>query len=80
MDWPMELAADGVRLAALVTAPPEDGKANAALIKLLAKTWKLPKTTITVAAGAAARDKTLLLAGDGTVIAGRLRAWFAARG
>ena len=39
-------------LRARVTAAPENGKANAALIKLLAKAWKLPKTALTVTAGA----------------------------
>ena len=33
----------GGALKAQVTAPAEDGKANAAVIELLAATWKLPK-------------------------------------
>jgi uncharacterized protein YggU (UPF0235/DUF167 family) len=37
-----------------VTAPPEAGKANAALIGLLAKAWHLPKSTMRVASGARA--------------------------
>ncbi|HIJ39271.1 MAG TPA: DUF167 domain-containing protein [Rhodospirillaceae bacterium] len=45
-----------------VTAIPEDGKANAALIALLAKSWKLPKSAISIIAGQTDRRKTLLIA------------------
>ena len=31
-----------------VTEPPEGGKANRALIKLLARTWRLPATSMEV--------------------------------
>ena len=44
-----------------VSAIPEKGKANAALTKLLSKVWDLPKTSITIIAGATERTKTLLL-------------------
>ena len=37
-----------------VTAPPEDGKANAALMALLGKAWKLPKSAFEIVGGAAA--------------------------
>ncbi len=47
-----------------VSAPPEGGKANAALIRMLAKAWKLPKSSLSLAAGQSARRKTLLVAGD----------------
>ena len=58
-----------------VTAPPEGGKANAALIALLAKAWRVPKTGIEVVAGAASRNKRLALAGDGPALAARIAAW-----
>ena len=59
------VAADGSpHLAISVTVPPEDGKANAALIKLLAREWRLAKSAITVASGAASRRNTLHIAGD----------------
>jgi uncharacterized protein (TIGR00251 family) len=51
-------------LKATVTTVPEDGKANAALLKLLAKAWKLPKTSLTIASGATARRKVVHVAGD----------------
>lgn len=62
----------GAHVKASVTAAPEGGKANAALIALLAKTWRLPKSAITVVAGATARQKTLLIAGDPAALTARL--------
>lgn len=53
-----------VALKVAVTAPPEDGKANAALVALLGKSWRLPKSAIEIVGGAADRRKTLLLRGD----------------
>ena len=48
----------------MVTAPAEDGKANVALIKLLSKAWRVPKSAIVVAGGTTSRRKTLDIAGD----------------
>ncbi|MQX38080.1 DUF167 domain-containing protein [Roseospira navarrensis] len=42
-----------------VTAVPENGKANAALVALLAKTWRLPKGAFALVSGVTARRKTL---------------------
>ncbi len=58
-----------------VTTPPADGKANQAVIKLLAKAWKLPKSSLSVVKGASGRRKTILVAGDPSVLETRLRAW-----
>ncbi len=58
-----------------VTEAPEGGKANAAVIKLLAKAWKLPKGALKVVAGAKNRRKTLLVAGDPAELVPRLTAW-----
>ena len=44
-------------LKAAVTAPAEDGKANRAVIELLAAEWRLPKSAFEVMRGATARDK-----------------------
>ena len=47
-----------------VTAAPEGGKANAAMIALLAKSWRLPKSAFTVIAGATSRQKRVHIGGD----------------
>ena len=52
------------RLALKVCAVPEKGKANKAVIKLLAKRLQVPKSSITVTGGAATRQKTLRIMGD----------------
>ena len=46
-----------------VTAPPVDGKANAALCKVIAKRAGVPPSTVTVARGQTARDKVLEVEG-----------------
>jgi uncharacterized protein (TIGR00251 family) len=61
----VEREADGTAsLRVAVTAPPEDGKANAALIALLGKAWRLPKGAFEIVGGAAHRRKILLVRGD----------------
>ena len=52
-----------------VTAVPEDGKANKAVIALLAKRLKLPKSAIEIVSGATDRRKTLLIDGDDALLA-----------
>ena len=51
-------------LLARVRALPEDGAANAALIALLAKSLKLPKSNLTLASGGKGRVKTVVVTGD----------------
>ena len=46
-----------------VSAPPEDGKANAAVVKLLADTLSLRERDVQIVSGHASRDKTVALAG-----------------
>ncbi len=46
-----------------VGAPPESGKANEALIELLAATLGVAKNAIEIAAGRASRDKTVVVHG-----------------
>jgi len=58
-----------------VTEAPEGGKANAAVVKLLAKAWKLPKGALKITAGTKDRRKTLLVAGDPDELSARLGAW-----
>jgi uncharacterized protein len=67
-------------LKAAVTAPPEDGKANDAVIALLAEAWRLPKSTMTVIKGATARGKTLAIAGDAAALAARVKEWVRGHG
>ena len=71
-----EEAGGGVVLKVAVTAPPEKGKANAALIKLLAKAWSLPKTSLTVISGATDRNKVLHIDGDPDALKKRIEAAF----
>jgi uncharacterized protein (TIGR00251 family) len=72
----IEEAADGSRLKVTVTAVPEDGKANEAVVKLLARTWGLPKTALSIVAGATGRLKEVEVEGDPAVVL----AWFEAQG
>lgn len=51
---------DGVILVR-VTAPPEDGRANDAVCKLLAKELGVPKSAVSVTRGQAAREKTVTI-------------------
>ncbi len=44
-----------------VTAPPVDGKANKALLALLAKEFKVPKSKIRIIQGETSRDKLIEL-------------------
>lgn len=70
--------ADGcVALKVSVTAVPEDGKANAALIRLLSKAWRVPKTSIDIVQGATDRRKTLLITGVPEDLRARLDQWMA---
>ncbi|MCO5733544.1 DUF167 family protein [Rhizobium sp. SSA_523] len=54
----------GAYLKARVTAIPEDGKANRALIELLAKQLRVPKSSISFISGETARKKILRIDGD----------------
>lgn len=69
----------GVALRVAVSAAPEDGKANAAVVKLLAAEWGVAKSTISVVLGAADRRKVLQLAGDPAALSGKLSDWLARR-
>lgn len=48
-----------------VAAPPEDGRANAAVCVLLAEALALPKRAVTVVSGHSSRDKLVDVAGIG---------------
>jgi hypothetical protein len=51
-----------------VSAVPDKGKANAAVIALLAKALGVPKSSITVTSGETSRMKTLAVVGDGPTL------------
>ena len=50
-------------LRARVTAPPLDGRANAALLKLLAKALEVRDSDVSLVRGARGRDKTVQIFG-----------------
>lgn len=51
------------RLKVEVAAAPERGKANQALIRLLAMTFDVPRSAVALVAGAGSRDKTVSIRG-----------------
>jgi uncharacterized protein len=48
-----------------VTAPPEDGRANDALLELLAKRLDLPRRSLSIVSGHTSREKVVRLEGIG---------------
>ena len=52
---------DALKLA--LTAPPVDGKANDACIEFFAKLLKVPRSSVTIAAGQTSRNKVIRVAG-----------------
>ena len=52
---------DALKLA--LTAPPVEGKANQAVIEFLADFFDIPRSSITIASGAASRRKVIRISG-----------------
>ena len=70
--------ADGrALLKARVRAVPEKGRANEALIRLIAKALEIPRTYVTLVSGNTSRIKTLLIDGDQAGIRQRLESLIA---
>jgi uncharacterized protein len=46
-----------------LNAVPEKGEANEELISFLAKTWKIPKSSISIHSGETSRHKKILIRG-----------------
>ena len=46
-----------------MTAPAEDGRANAAVLRLLAEAVRLPRSSVSLVSGHGARDKIVELTG-----------------
>ena len=72
------LADDAEAVVVAVSAPPEDGKANAAVIALLAKSWRIPKSRIEIVAGATARTKLVEISGESVALLAAIGPWVAA--
>jgi uncharacterized protein len=64
----------GVALKVAVTAAPEAGRANDALLALLARLLRVPRRDLTLARGASDRRKLVHVAGDPGALAERLAA------
>jgi len=60
------------RLVVAVAAPAVDGKANAAVAKVVAKAFDLRARDISIVHGELARDKRLTLSGDENALQSRL--------
>ena len=68
----MKDASGRSRLKVSVTAVPENGKANQALIKLLAKAIKWPKSSLKIVAGTTDRNKSLVITGSPTELMSKI--------
>jgi uncharacterized protein (TIGR00251 family) len=53
----------GEALKLSLTAPPVEGKANAACIEFFANLLKVPRSSVTIAAGQTSRNKLIAVAG-----------------
>ncbi|RUM24905.1 DUF167 domain-containing protein [Rhizobium vallis] len=72
------IEADGeaeTHLKARVTAVPEKGKANKALILLISKSLGIPKSSVSLISGETARKKILRIEGDPEDLARKLEAF-----
>ena len=54
---------DGVTLRMRVSAAPVDGEANQALVALLARSFRVPRSAVTLERGARGRDKLVRIHG-----------------
>lgn len=55
-------------LAVHVAAPPADGAANQAVLRVLSKAWRLPPSSLTIVSGASSRIKRVLVRGDAAAL------------
>ena len=62
-------------LKASVTAVPVASKANTALIRLLAKEWKIPRSSLTIIKGLTKKRKTVEIATDLDIVLPVLETW-----
>ena len=59
----MPVEIDGERITVRVTAAPESGKANDAVVALLAKRLGVPKRSVQIVRGHKSRDKRIRIEG-----------------
>jgi uncharacterized protein len=72
---------DGVAAGALkvsVTAPAAENRANEALLRLLAKEWRMARSALSIVSGAKSRDKLVEITGDPADLMRRLQIALAA--
>ena len=63
-------------LKARVAAAPTEGEANDALVRLIARTLRVPPRDVAVVSGTTSRNKRLLIKGDASALAAMLeKAW-----
>ncbi len=77
IDGVKQTADGGIEIAARVTAVPEKGRANDALLRLLAKQLKLPARRLSLVAGQTDRHKQILIAGEAAALDAALGPWLA---
>jgi len=75
----VEVEGERAHLVVKVAAPPEGGKANAATIRLLARSCGVAAGALSLVSGAAGRRKVVDVRGEPDVLAQRLRALAAGR-
>jgi uncharacterized protein YggU (UPF0235/DUF167 family) len=72
-------AEGGVRLKVAVSAAAEDGRANLAVLELLAREWRLPRSSLSLKIGAGDRRKSVAIAGDPDQLMAALLTWSVAQ-
>lgn len=55
-----------------VTVPPVENQANEALLRLLAREWRLPRRDLSIVGGAKSRNKIVRIAGDPAMLMRRI--------
>lgn len=74
IDGVARLADGAAVLRVSITAPPAEGRANEALLQLLAKEWRLPRRDLAIVRGLKSRIKLVHVAGDASSLLARVAA------
>jgi uncharacterized protein (TIGR00251 family) len=70
----LEIYSGRLRAKIRVSAPPEYGKANAALVATIAKQLDVPKSAVSVVAGTTSRLKSVFIRGEPGKLASKIEA------